>query len=345
MFLRIFRSVVCDFVTNMSDVTPTKPRARVWEPPGATPASLRKTIGKRLREGALDTAAYMVAQGVGGVVGALSDNPVLGVVASSGTYALEQHFLNEGSVPQEYSQEHSFLRSFEKSHFMKYTKPMLKKKNYVKKTFNSKRYGKMVLTRGPTYAPERKHADQSFSVNFSTDGSFVVFSCGPFPTQGTDFTNRIGRKIQVVGYEMNMQVSIGSLNYIPLGGTEVICDLWQDKETKGALCANTDIYNGTYAPSLTNATNIKRFKKLHRMRHPIRVVTVSSGSVQAIDLLDMGETGYKSHKMAVNFTANNGTIADIMDNGFVGAVSMVSAPVVGSPGSIGVNFRVWYIDL
>jgi len=78
---------------------------------------------------------------------------------------------------------------------------------------------------------------------------------------GTDFTNRIGRKINMVDLEVKMFFFPISGNAYP--GDVIRVMLIYDKQTNGALPAVSDILTSAYPLSFTNLNNRNRFEVLH----------------------------------------------------------------------------------
>jgi len=230
----------------------------------------------------------------------------------------------------------------------------LKRKNMARKratkstkktTYKSKRYGKMVLTRGPTYAPEIKHFDVK-QVTQAIDGlnkiwSVLALPC--VPTQGTDFLNRIGRRIFVKSVEVMVRFTVPTPADVPASGDMLIHDFFLDKESKGAAPAASDIYDnilipGPLAMSPLNAAQLRRFHRYSRMSHDVNVVQ----NGVSVNISEMSMMKFKVNKV-VSFKDTTATLADVLDNSFVLCVcNTVTATAAAY--KYDVVCRYWFTD-
>jgi hypothetical protein len=334
-------------------------------------AAMRKSLRTTLESG--------TATVVGALVGGYTANPFAAIAASTGTYAMLENTFGPGDdpveeegisdvvahisdvaggyiyppVPEDMDLVGPAVQSNDGTNTVTSTtqnqmrmRKSTRKTRRVPKSYKSKRYGKMVLTRGPTYAPEVKHFDAVFAGNLPVTATWGIAGLPCIPTQGTDFTNRIGRKIKVVAYQVMMTFYTISAGQVPRTGTTILCDLWEDKETKGTLAAATDIYQTNDCTDFPNATNMKRFKRLHRMKHDVSVQQVDPLlATEIVNMVETNETGRIPFNMGVNFVSNTGAIADVMDNGVVLALSTTTGMVGGAAGfAATVRLRYWFVD-
>jgi len=225
-----------------------------------------------------------------------------------------------------------------------------------KRKATSKKYAKrpvkrraMRMVRGPTFTPEVKFFDNLTSQTFGAAAGWSSPNyMGPFPVQGTDYTNRIGRKIRVIKIECKYQffVADASVALVPLTGNEVVCDFWMDTQTKGAAAAATAVYLlSTTALSHDAVDNMTRFKRLSRTTHLVVPVT-NNGTASTSSR--MSEYNYFSKKvnMEVNYITNAGTLADILDNSVFCCHGVTRAPTAGSnPFTCNMNWRFWFVDI
>lgn len=223
----------------------------------------------------------------------------------------------------------------------------------VRKSYRSKKLGKMVLTRGPTYAPELKHYDAKVSMSIPANQTFGVHSILCTPAQGTDFINRIGRKIQVRQLEVNCSIIVSNPGQLKATGDMIVCDIWLDTECKGTLASATDIYDTDvhtlplYSAS-QNASNIKRFKRLTRTLHDVVVSQMDAAGafVQAANTRELVPINIKLNKVFDFNNAGTGFVADLLNYNVICAMASSrgytgASPYVGSE----ITYRFWYVDL
>lgn len=224
-----------------------------------------------------------------------------------------------------------------------------KKKGYgssTRKIVRNKKYGRMVMTRGVTLTPEVKHVDVASTMNVGLAGTYSTLGVGPYITQGTDFTNRIGRRIKLVKILWRCNVVVTVPGNMPLQGDSVVCALWVDHECKGATAAASDIYEpGATIVAFPNASNLRRFKQLGvKTTHKINPVAVSG--VPAVTAAETG--GYFEQTIPcnylVNYITNAGTVADIIDNNIV--LTSCGGTALGAAAyQMNLNFRFYYVDM
>lgn len=225
-----------------------------------------------------------------------------------------------------------------------------------KKTYNERRFGKMVVSRGIVMAPEIKHYDvynaPSALGNANVWTRMGGDTFGWFPSQGADFNQRIGRRIYVKYVELRMAFAVASVIHVPVGGDTIKCEVWMDKECKGTWPANTDIWEpvGGSGLSITaplNASNLKRFKRLATMVHDVQVTAVLPGAppiVQGANVRELAMIRIPVNKH-VNYSAQGALITDVIDNNMSVWCNTANA-VLGSTSAYTcvTTMRVWFSD-
>lgn len=191
--------------------------------------------------------------------------------------------------------------------------------------------------------PEVKHVDGIMNATPVTPMGISTQVCG-LPSQGTDFTNRIGRRIKVLKTEINMQYFPNAAG-LPAGSSALRCIILFDNEVRGVSPAPTvaDILDVTSTPptgtmSLFNANNVRRFKVLHDHMYPITNLTGSQAAMMVSCRTMVNK------KFEINFTSASATIADVLDN-------MIWMVVIGDAAASGTTVvnaamrsRTWYVD-
>jgi len=222
------------------------------------------------------------------------------------------------------------------------------KKRVMKKR---SRYGsRMVVTRGPTYAPEKKHidlevVDQPIGSALGLNWSIHPFGC--YPTQGTDYTNRIGRKIRIVGMEYYCEVKITAADImrIPIGGNQVICKIWLDSDCKGAMPAVTTIEETNQAAAFPNASQLGRFRLLHQFTTDIVPTSIAGGAVDGANTTDLVKFRVPLNKV-INYSGNAGTVADVVDTNIIMTMVQVKPHLAGvNPLLCTARVRYTFVDV
>jgi len=241
-----------------------------------------------------------------------------------------------------------------------YRKTYKKKKGVNVRKYATKRYGKMRVTRGVTMAPEVKHFEMIQNANNSGNptafgntagahGDWTLMPLPCCPTQGTDFTNRIGRKIRMLRMEFAMVLGVNTMAAIGANGDTVICEFFMDNECKGAAPSSSDIFVPAYTtnnPSvqIRNASNLKRFKSLGGMKHDVIPTSIVSGAVASVSIPIQRKIVIPLNK-EVNFVTNTGTITDIVDNLPLLCCTMAWGANGAWPLNMVATYRIWYIDI
>jgi hypothetical protein len=234
--------------------------------------------------------------------------------------------------------------------YKKYTKRATKRRTTRRKAGRKTRSNGSRKLRKYTdvLIPEIKHYDNATTIAAPmtpTQTMQVMTGIGFYPVQGTDFTNRIGRRVKIIKMQMNC-ILTPALGTIANSGDIVRCDLWIDKECKGTTPTAVDVYetptNGT--ASFQNASYLRRFQQLHQTYHAITPMSssVSSVSSAAAQVASCYDIALPKGGIEVNFGTNNGNVTDILDNLVFMGMSQNGA---AASCTIGVNMRYWYTDL
>lgn len=221
-------------------------------------------------------------------------------------------------------------------------KPMYKARN--KKRAVSK---KLVVYRAPR--TEVKHFDIQNNLTINPAGNWSFSSLGPFPIQGTDNVNRIGRKIKVLSISFKCNLLITAPAQVPLYGTGVRCLIVKDKETKGAILNQNDLFDVTLiSPPVMNnpfnSANKRRFNVVHSSIHDIVVTSQNAGVTTSVNN-HQNITAFIKSPCIINYQSNSGTVADNIDYNFVLAICSTNAAVATSIGSMYAYTRIFYTDV
>lgn len=212
--------------------------------------------------------------------------------------------------------------------------------------------GSMVPMRTGGYRPnvvERKVNDVATATyNVSTTGSFTLLAG---PVLGSDFNQRIGRKILLKSAYIRGRVQLEAANggQGVTGGAQLarmilVCDL----QPNGAAPAVTDLLVEALPSSQLNLNNRDRFKILADKQYyvdPYINITTATQSQAALGKTGYAIKKYKKINIEMIFNATNGgTIADVNS----GALYMfwIGSGTAGSNTDINaiVSTRVRYVD-
>lgn len=151
------------------------------------------------------------------------------------------------------------------------------------------------LTAGLPPPPEVKNRDTAVSLTYTSVGSWTAINTDAiYPiTQGTGTSNRIGRKIRVLGVVLRINVNTTSVQPSTV-------DLVWDKSPNGALATVGQVYGGSSRLSLPNPDYADRFQFLKRIE------TNPSGNTSSV----MKNVTVRMNHV-VSFDANNGLIGDL----------------------------------
>lgn len=187
--------------------------------------------------------------------------------------------------------------------------------------------------------PEIKHSDGVGGPSNVTPNGIIMQVNGLAP-QGTDFTNRIGRRIKVLRTEINMQY-FASTAGVPASGSSLRCIVVLDNEVRGLTPGVTDILDVTGLTgtmSMMNANNLRRFKVVHDHMYPITNLNGTQASMMA------SCRSLIKKRFEINFTSAGNAVGDVLDNlmwmVLIGDASAAATVVV----SANMRSRTWYHD-
>lgn len=206
-----------------------------------------------------------------------------------------------------------------------------------------KKYGKLRLTRGPTYSPELKYFDVEDTNPLGLDDYFIRFDVYPTMTQGTTGSTRIGNRIHVKKIDVCYKIHITTPGSLPIYGSQLTLDLWKDNDVKGDVTAPSVCYSGAQqAHDFVNPVNKSRVKRLARTVIPVEPAAVNAGVTTAIQVAECTQFTIPA-KYVINYMANYGDQRDIVDNGFfiMGAAANAGA---GQWCNVTALLRYWYTD-
>lgn len=163
---------------------------------------------------------------------------------------------------------------------------------------------------------ERKFYDiDSGTVRANTTGAFSLLSV---PVLGSDFTNRIGRKILNKSLYIRGRVTItsavtGAVNTIGCQQARMIIVV--DNQPNGAAPATTDLLKQSLVESQLNANNRDRFKVIKDKTfifEPYINVTTATQAQSAVNRASYDIKCYKKLNVETIFNGTNGgTIGDV----------------------------------
>jgi hypothetical protein len=173
-------------------------------------------------------------------------------------------------------------------------------------------------------AMEIKHIDTAPIIYTGLSNAWQVWAIGPLVQQGTDYMERIGRKIKVLHLSLK-------LRFTPVIGTSVVAGVlgqpeqfrvvvWLDKETKGTLPLSTQIYETATRESFPNAVWTKRFVQLgesYMAIVPTQMDATNQWALAAQCIQNMNFEIPFGHGLEVNFSNTTAAFTNIVDNGLV----------------------------
>lgn len=158
--------------------------------------------------------------------------------------------------------------------------------------------------------------------------------------QGTDFTNRVGRKVIVKS--IHVKYFIGA-TFTADGATGDIIRymlVW-DYQANGALASASDILTTTDSLSGINLTNRDRFKVLYDKRHVMEAVDYNAGTIVAGNGRPVFAQRYMRVNMPMIFGGTAATIGSIQTGSLVLLVLSANSSTAWSIAS---NIRVRFSD-
>lgn len=215
----------------------------------------------------------------------------------------------------------------------------------------------------PRAVTERKYFDTSVNntaIN-ANDTSWAATAVNPAtiltlfaPTTGTDFNNRVGRKVLLKSIRITGHILQTTQSNVNAGEEPCVVRLVlvQDKQTNAAACTGADVIasGGANAPAVSmfqNPANFGRFRilkdKKHLIQNPALGYYYSGGTLQQNGLMTNFKYSVTFKKpLYVHFNATNaGTIADIIDNSFhLFALTVAAGPAP----TISYKCRVCFTD-
>lgn len=187
---------------------------------------------------------------------------------------------------------------------------------------------------------ELKYVDTSANDQgiLSTGG---VVLCNGTAT-GTDYTNRIGRKIMMksIRIYVNMFNAGSTTQSYPIGVSGKI-SLVYDTQPNGATAPTyTAIYNSAHPGSPLNLNNRDRFKVLWTKNFVIGSYAISSSILSAGSPTNVTRQTYKKVNLPVIYGGTTAAQADIQ----TGAVYLCAVVDANNGAAFDYNIRIRYID-
>lgn len=184
----------------------------------------------------------------------------------------------------------------------------------------------------PLAITERKYFDSTRTVLALADGSIAAvasaemdpatLNCLFAPTQGDDFNNRQGRKLQVLGLKIRATINVAAqVNQTTADVAPTVrIMLIQDKQTNTAQLNSEDVILTSGVYGSLNPAFFGRFRVLRDKWFNLPYPPMS------FDATNIEQSGYQRKlKLKIKFrkpvmvhynSTNGGTVADIVDNSF-----------------------------
>lgn len=207
-------------------------------------------------------------------------------------------------------------------------------------------------------AVERKLADFNATVIPCNSTSVITPIC--IPTLGTDFTNRVGRKILIKSIQgrLLLRSTLSETITVPTNGSSgsQMCRLLiiVDMQPNGAAPAITDIMTNNHPAANMNLNNRDRFKVLLDKTWVLDpFVADNTATLSRAGTANQAKTWkfYKKCNQETIFNATNGgTIADITSGALLRVIMGNQPPPVAGPPAVGaaefvISSRVRFVDM
>lgn len=155
--------------------------------------------------------------------------------------------------------------------------------------------------------------------------------------QGTDFTDRIGRKVNIRSIHLKYYIQAYNSVDVPLGDIFRIMLVW-DYQTNGALAAVTDILTTADVLSGVNLTNRDRFKVLYDKRHTMGAIEYSAAAVAGGDSTPKFAQRYIKCNYPMVFGGTGATVGSIQTGSLI-LVTLMSTSATGFASNTRVRCR------
>lgn len=208
----------------------------------------------------------------------------------------------------------AFRRRFKKRRFTR------KSSRFVKKFGAPRRTGGFFSVRKRMFIQEKKSIDTTINANPSTTATItLVNGCAT----GTDFTERIGRKIRIKSIQLRMMTLGG------IASANVRYALVMDRQANGVAPQYADIFNGAGVPEFNNLNNRNRFVILFD-----KLFSMDPDSNNAITIKK-----YMKKIIDVTYGGTAATIGSIQTNSiFFVAISNIAADLPAMTGRCRIRF-------
>lgn len=299
----------------------------------ANSQKMSQGLRKRIRQG----LEYAVAQSAGVVAEGIFENPLLSSAVASGVYAVESQ-IDELLFP-DYPPPNITMPS---------TKMVIRKPARGKQTRKVYRRPARVPRLLNRTAVEVKHFDTYVTNSLDTIQTFKFTSMPCVPLQGTDYNNRVGRKIKIIGLHVQCEFAVSAPAQVYLTGDTIKCDFFRDNQTQGALAATTKVYDvGALGGAVFQCERVvetmKRFNRLYSGYHNVVVQTITGTAVTTTANVPIMELNLKLNDI-VEFQGNAGTIADVVNKSYFMSCSHLQANVATAAYSVAFYARFRFID-
>lgn len=155
--------------------------------------------------------------------------------------------------------------------------------------------------------------------------------------QGTDFTDRIGRKVNVKSIHLKYYIQAYNSVDVPLGDIIRVMLVW-DSQTNGALAAVGDILTAADVLSGVNLTNRDRFKVLFDKRHTMGAIEYTAAAPVAGDTTPRFAQRYIKCNMPVIFGGTGATVGSIQTGSLI-LLTMTASSSTGFAGNARIRVR------
>lgn len=212
-----------------------------------------------------------------------------------------------------------------------------------------------LASRGYKYnTMERKLSDILPTVVPANSTAAITALC--VPTLGTDFTNRVGRKIRISSVQGRalVRTTLGETLAVGNSGAQKVrLMILIDLQPNGALPAITDILTNSHPSANMNLNNRDRFKilldKTWNLDPYLNDATAGTSRITATNQCRNFKFYKKCDQETIFNATNGGTIADITSGALIRVVlGNQPVPVVGPPaigaGEMVISSRVRFMD-
>lgn len=202
---------------------------------------------------------------------------------------------------------------------------------------------KMRMYRTPGEA-NMKHFDTTSMSQPVASNATTQFEMAPFGlSEGTDFNQRLGRKIRIYKVEMWCNC-VPNPGFVNPQGDSVRCIVVLDSEVRGVTFTGGDIMDSASSLTFYNASKVpSRFKVIDDMARPIVPTSIAAGVTTSTASVPVWKMTY-SVPFTINYVSNFGTLVDIQDFS-IRATAIATTSASNPSSNMQMNARYWFKDI